>query len=693
MRNLRVAAAIAAALLATAAPAASAHEGNPDFRSVVDAGRPGHTRARGRGRRTSTTACRHDQPLRRGRGRRGLRGRALRARPGRRLGRAQPELARLLPERRPLRRVGGARQRRPRGRARLGARRPLVDARVARPPDALDVDRAAASGQGRVEGDEDLRLRDPDRGRRASRARSRARSRGSARTSPRSRSCRSWSGVLGVGAGLALLAFRRRRWAPRTPTARTTRPGESAGAHRRSRRHRRGARRAGARVGARDARSAPRPSAAPTCARRRRRSSFSSPSRSRRASARVRVFSSEGESLGGPGELPARRRQLAARRAPAVRSRGRHLHRDLPRDLRGLPPGLGRLRLQRRRRGRGAVRERLGPPRRHGGRHGDPGVGDGREVPHLRRDRAGRRRLRVRASRVPTRVTAARPPAEMLGRTQPKLSTGGRARWSSSRLVPASPAGALGIVTQGAIAGGTSVWAALDTSVIGDVLETRFGTVWGIRELAWVVHRPRGDQRTASGRVVARSLLVPTLAFLVVAPSLSGHASTYSPEWLLVSANTGHVAAMSIWVGGVAALAFAVRAATAALEPADRTRLLSATLLRFSPIALASVFVARQPPARCRPSPTSIRSPTFGRPGSGEPVARRSSLLGVLVAIGLVHRRRSLPQLRAAADDGSSPGQGGKVAIRALRAEIALFVARTRRDRNPRGEPPPGVGR
>jgi hypothetical protein len=36
MRNLRVAAAIAAALLATAAPAASAHEGNPDFRSVVD---------------------------------------------------------------------------------------------------------------------------------------------------------------------------------------------------------------------------------------------------------------------------------------------------------------------------------------------------------------------------------------------------------------------------------------------------------------------------------------------------------------------------------------------------------------------------------------------------------------------------------------------------------------------------------
>ncbi len=36
MRNLRLAAAIAAALLAIAAPSAAAHEGNPDFRSVID---------------------------------------------------------------------------------------------------------------------------------------------------------------------------------------------------------------------------------------------------------------------------------------------------------------------------------------------------------------------------------------------------------------------------------------------------------------------------------------------------------------------------------------------------------------------------------------------------------------------------------------------------------------------------------
>ncbi len=233
--------------------------------------------------------------------------------------------------------------------------------------------------------------------------------------------------------------------------------------------------------------------------------------------------------------------------------------------------------------------------------------------------------------------------------------------------------GALGIVTQGAIAGGTSVWDALDSGVISDVLGTRFGTVWGIRELAWVgigVAALSG-LLWSRGRAVA---LVPALAFLVVAPSLSGHASTYSPEWLMVSANIGHVAAMSIWVGGVAALAFGVRSATRALDPADRTRLLSATLIRFSPIALASVLVLT--------ATGTVQAITYldsvsdlWETGFGRALLAKIILLGVLVGIGIVHRRRSLPRLRAAADGGSPPGQGGKFAMKALRAEIALFVA------------------
>ena len=54
--------------------------------------------------------------------------------------------------------------------------------------------------------------------------------------------------------------------------------------------------------------------------------------------------------------------------------------------------------------------------------------------------------------------------------------------WSRSRLV----SGAAGIVLQGAKAAGVSFWSALDSQIVRDVLDTRFGTVWGIRMLVWL---------------------------------------------------------------------------------------------------------------------------------------------------------------------------------------------------------------
>ena len=248
--------------------------------------------------------------------------------------------------------------------------------------------------------------------------------------------------------------------------------------------------------------------------------------------------------------------------------------------------------------------------------------------------------------------------------------------------------GALGIVTQGAIAGGTSVWSALDTSVIADVLGTRFGTVWGIREIAWIVIGIAAitGPLWGRGRIVA---LVPAFAFLLVAPSLSGHASTYSPEWLLVPANITHVAAMSVWVGGVAALALGVRAATRKLEPAERSTLLSATLVRFSPIALASVIVLAA--TGTTQAVTYLESVAdLWETGFGRAVAAKILLLGGLIAVGVIHRRRSLPLLRETAVEGASPGQGGRIAMRALRAELALFVAVLAATGILVGEPPPG---
>src|SRR5262249_59302082 len=85
--------------------------------------------------------------------------------------------------------------------------------------------------------------------------------------------------------------------------------------------------------------------------------------------------------------------------------------------------------------------------------------------------------------------------------------------------------------------------------------------------------------------------LAPPLAFVTILPAFAGHASTQHPVWLMFPTNVLHVLAMSVWVGGLAVLLFALPAATRQLESSDRTRLLAAALRRFSPIALAAVCV------------------------------------------------------------------------------------------------------
>ena len=286
------------------------------------------------------------------------------------------------------------------------------------------------------------------------------------------------------------------------------------------------------------------------------------------------------------------------------------------------------------------------------------------------------------------------PAARRVGNGEDRWSAAAGAFDARARLLVGAAAvaglvgGALGLFAQGAIAGGTSVWAAIDPSVIDDVLSTRFGTVWGVRELAWAAIGTIALSGSLSARGRALTLALP-LAFLVVAPSLSGHASTFSPEWLLVPANIVHVAAMSVWVGGVAALAFGVRSATRQLEPAERTRLLSATLIRFSPIALASVAVIAATGAAQAITYLESVSDLWDT-GFGRAVAAKIILLGALVAIGVLHRRRSLPLLREAAAGDAATGRGGKVAMRALRAEVALFAAVLAATALLVGEPPPG---
>jgi copper transport protein len=253
---------------------------------------------------------------------------------------------------------------------------------------------------------------------------------------------------------------------------------------------------------------------------------------------------------------------------------------------------------------------------------------------------------------------------------------------------------ALGIVLQGANAGGTSFWAALDPAVIGDVLGTRFGTIWGLRLIDWLllgalalvavaaarlpVLRPASlgaaglaARRLAPAPVLAALTLL--LGFLVVSPGLSGHAGVTEPELLVMSSDTLHVLAMSAWAGGLVALLLAVPAATRKLEPPDRTRLLAACLRRFSPLALAAVAVllatgTYQSIVHLE-SLGDLTGSAFGRA-----ILIKIGLIMALISLGALNLRRNRPALERLASEGAAPGSAGRLLRRAVQTEVALIA-------------------
>jgi copper transport protein len=240
---------------------------------------------------------------------------------------------------------------------------------------------------------------------------------------------------------------------------------------------------------------------------------------------------------------------------------------------------------------------------------------------------------------------------------------------------------------QAATAGGSTFWDGLGE--VGAVLDTRFGTVWGIGALAWlavvvlaVARRataPAARPATvgAAGLAVPRSgpwlaALALPLGWLVLLPALGGHASVQEPVAVLLPANVLHVVAASAWIGGIATLVVALPAATRLLEPADRTRLLSGAVGRFSTLALVSVAALLTGGILQSllelGAVDDLIDTAYGRA-----IVVKSVLVALLLCIGAWNRRRTLPALAARA--GESPGRPGVALRRALRAEVALGIA------------------
>lgn len=239
-------------------------------------------------------------------------------------------------------------------------------------------------------------------------------------------------------------------------------------------------------------------------------------------------------------------------------------------------------------------------------------------------------------------------------------------------------ASVLALAFQGATAAGTDFWTALKPDVMREVFDTRYGTVMAVRAGAWlalvplVLMIPRIVRRENPGPGLLAILLALPAVVLLLTPSLAGHASTQDPTWLLLPSDIIHVAAMSVWAGGLAALVWILPVATRKIEsPSDRTVVLTDFLLRFSAVALLAVILIGlsgtiQAIVEVN-SFSALLDTAFGRA-----VLIKIILFAVLVALGAMNRKRLIPMLVARRDRRESPGGPGNEARRNLRIEVLL---------------------
>jgi copper transport protein len=287
---------------------------------------------------------------------------------------------------------------------------------------------------------------------------------------------------------------------------------------------------------------------------------------------------------------------------------------------------------------------------------------------------------------------------------------GGEERWAQSSRAFASRLGrlftlavvlgvivsVLGVLLQGASAAGVSLWGSLKSPIVENTLESRFGEVWGLRAIDWILlgalllvtraigrdavpllgPGTRGNGALATSRRPPRSIVVLLALgalYLAMTPALAGHASVESPVGVFFPSDVLHVLSGSVWVGGIACLLLGVPGATRRLEGPERSRLLLATLAGFSPVALTAVVVIAV--SGVIQAYIDVRSfhgllhTTYGAL-----IIVKIVLLACLIGFGFINRERVVPALRRLVGDGQSPGGIGALARRTMRGELALML-------------------
>ena len=143
-----------------------------------------------------------------------------------------------------------------------------------------------------------------------------------------------------------------------------------------------------------------------------------------------------------------------------------------------------------------------------------------------------------------------------------------------------------GIGLQGAQASGLGIDAALRRSLIGDVLDTRFGHAWLLRAaLAMLLASVAlmAARRTERGDASLAAVACGLGVLIAATPAVSGHARVEGG--VALASDSVHVIAASAWAGGLAFLLIALWRA----QGEERWQFTARAVPRFSALAVVSI--------------------------------------------------------------------------------------------------------
>ena len=215
---------------------------------------------------------------------------------------------------------------------------------------------------------------------------------------------------------------------------------------------------------------------------------------------------------------------------------------------------------------------------------------------------------------------------------------------------------ALGVALQGLLAAGLHLDHLFSSTVWGDSLDTHSGKAWLARAILWLFALVVAWPKTAWGREHVVWIAVVDTALVATLP-YGGHATTQSPEPVLVVSDVVHVIAAGVWLGGLVLLAAAFwpRRASGA-----RPWLATLAFSRTAAWAIAAIVIAGSVQAWFYLGSLSA----FVEKTYGIALLVKIALVVAIVALGAANRSR----LRSRRDQDAAPVRA------AIRAELVIAV-------------------